>query len=135
MEPPEGLGVVELARVLAGPGCGQLLADLGAEVTKVERPGAGDDTRHWGPPFDAGEEGDNLGAAYYHSCNRGKRGVAIDIAGAKGQAELRALRADEIGRASCRERVCSVRVNLGGHRIHKKTRTKRNVGSSNPHRT
>src|SRR3546814_10346065 len=94
MKPLEGLRVVELARVLAGPWCGQLLADLGAEVTKVERPGAGDDTRHWGPPFVAGEEGDNLGAAYYHSCNRGKRGVAIDIAGAKGQAELRALLAD-----------------------------------------
>src|SRR3546814_9683820 len=72
MKPLEGLRVVELARVLAGPWCGQLLADLGAEVTKVERPGAGDDTRHWGPPFVAGEEGDNLGAAYYHSCNRGK---------------------------------------------------------------
>src|SRR3546814_12238012 len=109
MKPLEGLRVVELARVLAGPWCGQLLADLGAEVTKVERPGAGDDTRHWGPPFVAGEEGDNLGAAYYHSCNRGKRGVAIDIAGANGQADLRALLADadvvgenykEIGRAS-----------------------------------
>src|SRR3546814_4370623 len=79
MKPLEGLRVVELARVLAGPWCGQLLADLGAEVTKVERPGAGDDTRHWGPPFVAGEEGDNLGAASYHSCNRGKRGVAIEL--------------------------------------------------------
>ncbi|MDK2762095.1 MAG: CoA transferase, partial [Sphingopyxis sp.] len=74
--------------------CGQLLADLGADVIKVERPGAGDDTRAWGPPFVTGADGENLGAAYYHSCNRGKRGVAIDIASAEGQAEVRALIAD-----------------------------------------
>ncbi|MBL0769554.1 CoA transferase [Sphingopyxis sp. XHP0097] len=89
--PLEGVRVVELARVLAGPWCGQLLADLGAEVIKVERPRQGDDTRHWGPPFVTGADGDNLGAAYYHSCNRGKRGVAIDIATAAGQAEIRDL--------------------------------------------
>ena len=94
LKPLEGLRVVELARVLAGPWCGQLLADLGAEVVKVERPGAGDDTREWGPPFVTGAGGENLGAAYYHSCNRGKRSVAIDIASAKGQAEVRALLAD-----------------------------------------
>jgi crotonobetainyl-CoA:carnitine CoA-transferase CaiB-like acyl-CoA transferase len=94
MRPLEGLRVVELARVLAGPWSGQLLADLGAEVVKVERPGAGDDTRHWGPPFVTGADGANLGAAYYHSCNRGKRSVAIDIATAWGQAEVRALLAD-----------------------------------------
>ncbi|MFC3783533.1 crotonobetainyl-CoA:carnitine CoA-transferase CaiB-like acyl-CoA transferase [Sphingopyxis italica] len=93
-KPLEGIRVVELARVLAGPWCGQLLADLGAEVVKVERPGAGDDTREWGPPFVTGAEGENLGAAYYHSCNRGKRSVAIDIASAEGQAEVRALLAD-----------------------------------------
>ncbi|HET6523228.1 CaiB/BaiF CoA-transferase family protein [Sphingopyxis sp.] len=93
-KPLEGIRVVELARVLAGPWCGQLLADLGAEVVKVERPGAGDDTREWGPPFVTGAEGENLGAAYYHSCNRGKRSVAIDIAHAEGQAKVRALLAD-----------------------------------------
>ena len=93
-KPLEGIRVVELARVLAGPWCGHLLADLGAEVVKVERPGAGDDTREWGPPFVTGAEGENLGAAYYHSCNRGKRSVAIDIASAEGQAEVRALLAD-----------------------------------------
>ena len=93
-QPLEGIRVVELARVLAGPWCGQLLADLGAEVVKVERPGAGDDTREWGPPFVTGAGGENLGAAYYHSCNRGKRSVAIDIASAEGQAEVRALLAD-----------------------------------------
>lgn len=93
-KPLEGIRVVELARVLAGPWCGQLLADLGAEVVKVERPGAGDDTREWGPPFVTGADGENLGAAYYHSCNRGKRSVAIDIASAGGQAEVRALLAD-----------------------------------------
>jgi crotonobetainyl-CoA:carnitine CoA-transferase CaiB-like acyl-CoA transferase len=93
-KPLEGIRVVELARVLAGPWCGQLLADLGAEVVKVERPGAGDDTREWGPPFVTGPDGEALGAAYYHSCNRGKRSVAIDIASADGQAEVRALLAD-----------------------------------------
>jgi crotonobetainyl-CoA:carnitine CoA-transferase CaiB-like acyl-CoA transferase len=94
LKPLEGIRVVELARVLAGPWCGQLLADLGAEVVKVERPGVGDDTREWGPPFVTGADGENLGAAYYHSCNRGKRSVAIDIATAEGQAEVRALLAD-----------------------------------------
>ncbi|MGB3848010.1 MAG: CaiB/BaiF CoA-transferase family protein [Sphingopyxis sp.] len=90
-KPLAGIRVVELARVLAGPWCGQLLADLGAEVVKVERPGAGDDTRLWGPPFIEGADGENLGAAYYHSTNRGKSGVAINIATAAGQAEVRAL--------------------------------------------
>jgi len=94
MKPLEGLRVVELARVLAGPWSGQLLADLGAEVIKVERPGAGDDTREWGPPFVTGADGENLGAAYYHSCNRGKRSVAINIATTDGQAAVRALLAD-----------------------------------------
>ena len=94
MKPLQGIRVVELARVLAGPWCGQLLADLGAEVVKVERPGAGDDTREWGPPFVTGAGGENLGAAYYHSCNRGKQSVAIDIATAEGQTEVRALLAD-----------------------------------------
>ena len=73
-KPLAGLRVVELARILAGPWAGQLLADLGAEVIKVERPGAGDDTRHWGPPFAA-----DGAAAYFHACNRGKRSVAIDL--------------------------------------------------------
>src|SRR3546814_13869087 len=67
---------------------------MGAEVVEVERPGAGDDTRGWGPPFVTGAGGENLGAAYYHSCHRGKRSVAIDIASAEGQAEARALLAD-----------------------------------------
>ncbi|WBY06956.1 CaiB/BaiF CoA-transferase family protein [Sphingomonas sp. 7/4-4] len=94
MKPLEGLRVVELARILAGPWCGQLLADLGAEVIKVERPGAGDDTRHWGPPFLHGPNGENLNAAYFHACNRGKESRGIDIATPEGQAEARALIAD-----------------------------------------
>ncbi|TKD51804.1 CaiB/BaiF CoA transferase family protein [Sphingomonas baiyangensis] len=94
MKPLAGIRVVELARILAGPWCGQLLADLGAEVVKVERPGAGDDTRHWGPPFLHDADGASLDAAYYHSCNRGKTGRAIDIATPEGQAEVRALVAD-----------------------------------------
>ncbi len=94
VKPLQGIRVVELARVLAGPWCGQLLADLGAEVIKVERPGAGDDTREWGPPFVTGADGEDLSAAYYHSCNRGKQSVAIDIASEAGQREVRALLAD-----------------------------------------
>ena len=94
MKPLAGIKVVELARILAGPWCGQLLADLGAEVIKIERPGAGDDTRHWGPPFMHGPDGENLDAAYYHSTNRGKTNRAIDIATTEGQAEIRALVAD-----------------------------------------
>ncbi|MBX9732382.1 MAG: CoA transferase, partial [Sphingomonas sp.] len=94
MKPLSGIKVVELARILAGPWCGQLLADLGAEVIKVERPGAGDDTRHWGPPFMTGPDGTNLDAAYYHSTNRGKSSVAIDIATPEGQAQVRAMIAD-----------------------------------------
>lgn len=89
--PLAGIKVIELARILAGPWCGQLLADLGAEVIKVERPGAGDDTRHWGPPFMTGPDGANLDAAYYHSTNRGKTSVAIDIATPEGQAQVRDL--------------------------------------------
>ena len=92
--PLTGIKVVELARILAGPWCGQLLADLGATVVKVERPGAGDDTRHWGPPFMIGPDGANLDAAYYHSSNRGKTSVAIDIATPAGQASVRDLIAD-----------------------------------------
>ena len=78
-KPLAGLRVLELARILAGPWAGQILADLGADVIKVERPGAGDDTRGWGPPFVEGPNGENLGAAYYHSCNRGKRSIAVDF--------------------------------------------------------
>jgi len=85
-KPLAGLKVVELARILAGPWCGQLLADLGAEVIKVERPGTGDDTRAWGPPFAA-----DGSAAYFHACNRGKRSVAIDLESADGQAQVREL--------------------------------------------
>lgn len=92
-KPLGGVRVLELARILAGPWCGQLLADLGAEVIKIERPGRGDDTRHWGPPFMMSNRGENLGAAYYHSTNRGKRSIAIDIATPEGQAIVRRLAA------------------------------------------
>ncbi|WP_174285789.1 CaiB/BaiF CoA-transferase family protein [Sphingomonas bacterium] len=92
--PLAGLRVLELARILAGPWAGQLLADLGADVIKIERPGEGDDTRHWGPPFLTAADGTGLDAAYFHSCNRGKRSVAIDIATPEGQARVAAL-ADE----------------------------------------
>src|SRR5580700_10331074 len=92
--PLAGVRVLELARILAGPWAGQLLADLGADVIKVERPEEGDDTRHWGPPFVRSATGDDLGAAYFHSCNRGKRSVGIDIATTEGQAQIRSLAAE-----------------------------------------
>jgi crotonobetainyl-CoA:carnitine CoA-transferase CaiB-like acyl-CoA transferase len=93
-KPLAGVRVLELARILAGPWAGQLLADLGAEVIKVERPGVGDDTRHWGPPFVTAEDGTALGAAYFHGTNRGKLGVAIDYETEEGRAEVRRLVAD-----------------------------------------
>jgi crotonobetainyl-CoA:carnitine CoA-transferase CaiB-like acyl-CoA transferase len=76
--PLAGLRVLELARILAGPWCCQILADLGADVVKVESPD-GDDTRRWGPPFVAAAEGGHLDSSYYHSCNRGKRGIVADF--------------------------------------------------------
>ncbi len=96
--PLAGLKVLELARILAGPWVGQTLADLGAEVIKIERPVAGDDTRHWGPPFVAGRDGEDLGAAYFHACNRGKRSVAIDFEKPEGADLVRRLvaRADVV---------------------------------------
>src|ERR1700751_3938355 len=88
----QGVKVLDLSRVLAGPWCGQLLADLGADVVKVERPGAGDDTRSWGPPWlkDANGEA-TRDAAYYFCANRNKRSVTIDIAQPEGQALVRRL--------------------------------------------
>ena len=77
--PLKGIRVLELARVLAGPWAGQMLADLGADVIKVENPAGGDDTRHWGPPFLTGADGETLGAAYFHGTNRGKRSVTADL--------------------------------------------------------
>ncbi|UCI22191.1 CoA transferase [Mesorhizobium sp. B2-1-8] len=91
-EPPlKGIRVVELARILAGPWAGQLLADLGADVIKVESPDGGDDTRKWGPPFVMSHDGENLSAAYYHSCNRGKRSIAIDFSTPEGAETVRRL--------------------------------------------
>jgi crotonobetainyl-CoA:carnitine CoA-transferase CaiB-like acyl-CoA transferase len=91
-EPPlKGVRVVELARILAGPWAGQLLADLGADVIKVESPDGGDDTRKWGPPFVMSHDGENLSAAYYHSCNRGKRSIAIDFSTPEGAETIRRL--------------------------------------------
>ena len=89
--PLEGLKVIELARILAGPWAGQTLSDLGAEVIKVESP-AGDDTRQWGPPFIEREE--DTTAAYFHSCNRGKRSVVADFRTEEGRDMVRNLVAD-----------------------------------------
>ena len=96
MNPLEGIKVLDLSRVLAGPWCTQLLADLGAEVIKIERPGSGDDTRHWGPPWHG--DGEDRVAAYFLSANRGKKSAAIDFSRPEGAALVRQLasRADVV---------------------------------------
>src|SRR4029434_6672704 len=87
--PLAGVRVADLSRVLAGPYCTMVLADLGADVVKVERPEGGDGTRSWGPPFTGGE------AAYYLSVNRGKRSCALDLSQPEGQALALELRSGE----------------------------------------
>src|SRR3954463_6770921 len=91
-KPLAGLRVLELARILAGPWAGQILADLGADVIKVERPGAGDDTRSWGPPFLSDPSGKpTKEAGYYLSVNRGKRSITLDLDKPEGQQIVRAI--------------------------------------------
>ncbi|KTT14443.1 CaiB/BaiF CoA-transferase family protein [Pseudacidovorax intermedius] len=88
------LRVLDLSRVLAGPWCTQNLADLGADVVKIEKPGEGDDTRRWGPPFFADEAGQPTDqACYFAACNRNKRSVTVDMATTEGQQLIRALAA------------------------------------------
>jgi crotonobetainyl-CoA:carnitine CoA-transferase CaiB-like acyl-CoA transferase len=89
--PLSGVRVLDLSRVLAGPWATQTLADLGAEVIKVERPGVGDDTRQWGPPFTTKADGSKGDAAYFLCANRGKKSVALDIASPEGAAAVREL--------------------------------------------
>src|SRR5271168_2703206 len=92
--PLDGVRVLDLSRVLAGPWAGQVLADLGAEVTKIERPGIGDDTRAWGPPFLPPADGAGRGeSAYYLSANRGKKSVTLDFARPEGQKLIKRLAA------------------------------------------
>ena len=92
-KPLAGLRVLELARILAGPWAGQVLADLGADVIKVERKGTGDDTRGWGPPFVDGADGNHIGSAYFHSTNRGKRSIEMDFESDEGRRIVRKLAA------------------------------------------
>src|SRR5882757_9682922 len=90
-----GLKVLDLTRVLAGPSATQILGDLGADVVKVERPGVGDDTRKWGPPFLKDADGaDTSESAYYLSANRNKRSIAIDFTRDEGRILLRRLVAE-----------------------------------------
>ncbi len=93
MGPLAGLRVLELARILAGPWAGQILADLGADVIKVERKGVGDDTRGWGPPFVPAADGGHLGAAYFHGTNRGKRSIELDFDSEEGRRIVKKLAA------------------------------------------
>ena len=93
--PLDGIKVLDLSRVLAGPWCAQMLGDLGAEVIKVERPEAGDDTRHWGPPYLHTDDGAKTEqASYYTCCNRNKRSITIDMATPEGQALIVELARD-----------------------------------------
>jgi crotonobetainyl-CoA:carnitine CoA-transferase CaiB-like acyl-CoA transferase len=90
--PLKGIRVLDLTRVLAGPFATQILADLGAEVIKVERPGTGDDTRSWGPPYIKDAKGnDTTETTYFASCNRGKKSVTLDLADAQAQRRIREL--------------------------------------------
>jgi crotonobetainyl-CoA:carnitine CoA-transferase CaiB-like acyl-CoA transferase len=92
--PLSGIRVLDLSRVLAGPWATQLLGDYGADVVKVERPGAGDDTRHWGPPWLEGQDpGDGQESAYFLATNRNKRSLAVDLSSQPGQELIRALAA------------------------------------------
>src|SRR3954454_16503367 len=85
-----GLRVLDLSRILAGPWVGQTLADLGAEVIKVERPGSGDDTRAWGPPFLKDAQGrDTSDSAYFLCANRNKKSLTADLSSAEGQSLVR----------------------------------------------
>lgn len=94
-QPLSGVRVLDLSRVLAGPWCTQTLADLGADVIKIERPGRGDDTRGWGPPFLRDREGNETAESSYYLCaNRNKRSLTVDIARAEGQALIRRLARD-----------------------------------------
>ena len=89
--PLDGIRILDMSRILAGPFATQLLGDFGADVIKVERPGRGDDTRSWGPPFVPGAAGDLPESAYYLSANRNKRSIAVDMASAEGAALIRRL--------------------------------------------
>ena len=90
--PLSGLRVLDFSRILAGPWAAQTMADLGAEVIKIERPGTGDDTRLWGPPFITSEDGREIpDAAYFHCANRGKKSITLDLASARGQEIVRRL--------------------------------------------
>ena len=92
--PLSGLRVLDFSRILAGPWAAQTMADLGAEVIKIERPGTGDDTRLWGPPFIVAEDGREIpDAAYFHCANRGKKSLTLDLASEKGQEIVRRLAA------------------------------------------
>jgi crotonobetainyl-CoA:carnitine CoA-transferase CaiB-like acyl-CoA transferase len=105
--PLAGVRVLDLSRILAGPWASQMLADLGAEVIKIERPASGDDTRGWGPPFMPGEDGSpGTESAYFHAANRGKQSVCIDMSLPAGQALIREL--------ACRSDVLIENFKVGG---------------------
>jgi crotonobetainyl-CoA:carnitine CoA-transferase CaiB-like acyl-CoA transferase len=114
-----GVRVLDMSRVLAGPWCGQILADLGAEVIKIERPGSGDDTRGWGPPYLKDREGrDTHESAYFLAANRGKKSVTLDIAKPAGQALARRLAAQSDVLIENYKAGDLMRYNLGYEQLH-----------------
>lgn len=93
--PLKGIRVLDVSRILAGPSCTQLLGDYGADIIKVERPEAGDDTRHWGPPYLKDSNGqDSAESAYYLSANRNKRSITVNMASEEGQYIVQSLAFD-----------------------------------------
>ena len=122
--PLTGLRVLELARILAGPWSGQVLADLGADVIKVERKGTGDDTRAWGPPFLKDKSGAETREAGYYLCvNRGKRSITIELDKPEGQQVVRALAA----------RSRAARLFDAAERARRARKLRRNAGRSRQH--
>jgi crotonobetainyl-CoA:carnitine CoA-transferase CaiB-like acyl-CoA transferase len=114
-----GIRVLDMSRVLAGPWCGQLLADLGAEVIKIERPGSGDDTRGWGPPYLKDREGrETHESAYFLSANRGKKSVTLDISKPAGQELARRLAAQSDVLIENYKAGDLTRYNLGYEQLH-----------------
>ena len=133
-QPLAGLRVLDLSRVLAGPWASQILGDLGADVVKVERPGSGDDTRAWGPPYLQGADGQaTRESAYFLCANRNKRSIAIDMASPQGQQQLQQLAAKaDIVLENFKTGGLAQYGGVGGHDIHHRQANRHRAGVRQP---